>query len=184
MKIHTIGHSDHTKEDFLEMLQYAEIGYIADVRAFPYSKKHPQFNGEQLKEWLEEGGISYGHLPDLGGRRGTSSIVGPTLNDGWDNQSFHNSADYTLSDDFQSGIQALTKMAKNHNVAYMCSESHPARCHRLIISNWLAAHGHKVCHIVKRAKGIELSAHELGRWGAMPILEKDRTVVYPKLEEG
>src|SRR5699024_4372234 len=58
MKIHTIGHSDHTKEDFLEMLQYAEIGYIADVRAFPYSKKHPQFNGDISTETVEAAGAA------------------------------------------------------------------------------------------------------------------------------
>ena len=34
MKIYTIGHSDHTKRNF-EMLHYAEIKSIADVRAFP-----------------------------------------------------------------------------------------------------------------------------------------------------
>ena len=182
MKIYTIGHSNHTKEEFLEMLHHAEIKSIADVRAFPYSKKHPQFNGDELKEWLREADISYEHFPHLGGRRGTSSIVGPTLNDGWDNQSFHNYADYTLSDDYKEGIKALTKKAKKQNVAYMCSESHPARCHRLLISNWLAAHGHDVCHIIHRAKGVELDTHQLGRWGAMPIIEEDHTVVYPELK--
>ena len=64
----------------------------------------------------------------------------------------------------------------------MCSEGHPARCHRLIISNWLAAHGHDVCHLIHRAKGVEPDAHELGRWGAMPIIEEDKTVVYPELK--
>ena len=77
----------------------------------------------------------------------------------------------------------LTKKAKKQNVAYMCSESHPARCHRLLISNWLAAHGHDVCHIIHRAKGVELDTHQLGRWGAMPIIEEDHTVVYPELKE-
>lgn len=182
MKIHTIGHSDHSKETFLEMLYHAEINFIADVRAFPYSKKHPQFNGDRMKKWLKEDNMEYEHFPQLGGRRGTSPIVGPALNDGWDNQSFHNYADYTLSEEFQFGIKELTKQAENQNVAYMCSESHPARCHRLIISNWLAAQGHEVCHIIHRAKGIELDSHKLGQWGAMPIIEEDQTVVYPELK--
>lgn len=181
MKIYTIGHSDHSKEAFIGMLHHAEIDFIADVRAFPYNKKHPRFNGEEMKTWLKSENVNYEHMPALGGRRGSSSLVGTTLNEGWNNQSFHNYADHTLSEEFSDGINTLIETARNHNVAYMCSESHPARCHRLLISNWLKAHDFEVIHIVNRPENkIELTPHELGRWGAMPILEKDHTVVYPK----
>src|SRR5699024_9201226 len=37
MKIFTIGHSDHSKERLLEMLWYASIESVIDVRAFPAS---------------------------------------------------------------------------------------------------------------------------------------------------
>lgn len=182
MKVYTIGHSEHSKEEFIEMLRHAGIDFLADVRAFPYSKKHPQFNGESMKGWLKSKGVGYEHMTALGGRRGSSSIVGPTLNAGWNNDSFHNYADYTLSEEFSDGIKTLIEKVENHNVAYMCSESHPARCHRLLISNWLKAHDFEVIHIVNQSKDkIELTPHELGKWGAMPILEKDQTVVYPKL---
>ena len=63
----------------------------------------------------------------------------------------------------------------------MCSEHHPARCHRLIVSNYLVAQGWKVLHIMQNNKGdIITQEHQLGQWGAMPILEDDGEVVYPK----
>ncbi|GEN83202.1 hypothetical protein SLU01_15140 [Sporosarcina luteola] len=55
-------------------------------------------------------------------------------------------------------------------------------CHRLLISNWLAVRNWDVSHIVPVKDGGELVTHELGKWGAMPIIEEDGTVVYPQLE--
>lgn len=104
------------------------------------------------------------------------------MNDGWNNRSFHNYADYTLTEDFLEGVNELQRTAKNHNLVYFCSERHPSRCHRLLISNWLQANGWKVYHIIDNSKNeVELVEHELGRWGAMPIIEEDGSVVYPEL---
>lgn len=182
MKIYTIGHSTHTKNEFLNMLQFAKIEILVDVRAFPGSRKFPQFNKETMKEWLEEADIKYYHLVDLGGRRKKSTEVDSKLNGAWNNQSFHNYADYSLTDQFKKGLNELTHIAKNHRTAYCCSERHPSRCHRLIISNWLAAKGWSVEHIIDgNQRKIECVKHELGQWGAMPIIEEDGAVIYPKI---
>ena len=186
MNIYTIGHYSHTEEEFIDLLKEAQIEVLVDVRAFPGSRKFPWFGKDQMAKWLPKSGIEYTHIEELGGRRPPSQLVSPALNDGWQNQSFHNYADYTLSDCFQEGIQKLTDIASNKRVAYCCSERHPARCHRLIISNWLAAHEWDVFHIVPKKDGSgEFVSHELGKWGAMPIIEKDEneTVVYPELDE-
>lgn len=117
----------------------------------------------------------------LGGRRKQSSIVGVILNEGWKNQSFHNYADYTLTDEFKEGINSLMEDAKKNTVAILCAERHPSRCHRLIISNWLAAHDLSVEHIIVNNKDeIEVVSHKSGQWGAMPIIENDGEIVYPK----
>ncbi|AKG73251.1 DUF488 family protein [Salinicoccus halodurans] len=182
MRIFTIGHSVHSKERLLEMLKYAEIQFVADVRAFPASRKHPQFKKENMEEWLDEAGIAYRHFPLLGGRRNQSRLVGDELNAGWRNRSFHNYADYTLTDEFKEGLDELKREAEERNVAYLCSERHPARCHRMIISNKLKADGWDVEHIIEDSEDeTELMEHELGRWGAMPIIEETGAVVYPKL---
>lgn len=182
MKIFTIGHSVHTQEKFLELLTAADIGFVADIRAFPASRKYPQYKKENMEKWLGEAGIGYRHFSLLGGRRKQSRQIADELNAGWNNQSFHNYADYTLTEEFKDGLKKIKAQAKNVNLAYMCSERHPARCHRLLVSNWLQANRWEVYHIIDDSKGNpKLISHELGKWGAAPIIEKDGTVVYPKL---
>ncbi|HLR54791.1 MAG TPA: DUF488 domain-containing protein [Pseudogracilibacillus sp.] len=180
MKVYTIGHSNHSKETFLEMLKKVSITYVIDVRSMPGSRKFPQFDQDRMPVWLAENDIEYHHFPKLGGRRNKSKDIADNLNAGWNNQSFHNYADYTLSHSFQEGIKKLTTYATKDNTAYFCAESHPSKCHRLIISNWLAANGWEVEHLIKQQEEIEMIPHELGRWGAMPIIEEDKTVVYPE----
>lgn len=181
MCVYTIGHFDYELDTFLKMLKKAHITMIVDVRAFPNSKKHPQYNQGSFKKWLKNHDINYHHIDLLGGRRKPSQEVGETLNKGWKNQSFHNYADYTLTDDFKTGIKSLIKDTKNDTVAILCAEQHPSRCHRLIISNWLAVHDTEVKHIILNDKeGIKIVPHKLGQWGAMPIIEDDGEVVYPE----
>ncbi|CAN7530291.1 DUF488 domain-containing protein [Rossellomorea sp. LjRoot5] len=183
MKIYSIGHSTHSKEQFLNMLDAVEIEYIADIRAFPASRKHPQFKKEDMGEWLGEAGIEYRHFPKLGGRRRLSGVIGEDLNAGWNNRSFHNYADYTLTDEFKDGLKELKEAAAESKLAYMCSERHPARCHRLLISNVLKANGWDVSHIIDNSDGkADVISHELGQWGALPIIEEDGTVVYPGVD--
>lgn len=181
MQIYTIGHSTHTKETFLSMLQHVSVQLLVDVRAFPGSRKFPEFSRDAMVDWLSKAGITYHHLPKLGGRRKESADVGVNLNNGWNNASFHHYADYTLSEAFQEGIDTLHELASKSCTAYFCAEHHPARCHRLLISNWLAANGWDVKHIINRnGDQTEVVDHELGRWGALPVIETDGTVVYPK----
>lgn len=185
MKIFTVGHSTHTKEFFLEMLQHASISMLVDVRAFPGSRKFPDFSKDEMVGWLREAGIAYMHLPQLGGRRSRSGEVGARLNAGWRNTSFHHYADHTLSESFQEGIDKLRHIANKERTAYFCAERHPARCHRLLVSNWLQANGWHVKHILdQNGHQIKVIDHELGKWGAMPIIEKDGTVVYPEKTTG
>ncbi|PAV28219.1 DNA repair protein [Virgibacillus profundi] len=184
MELYTIGHSTHSKDIFLKMLQDVGVEVLADVRAFPGSHKFPQFSKDHMPDWLENEGISYFHMSKLGGRRNDSGDVSPKLNGAWNNQSFHNYADYTLSNNFKEGIDELKEIAFAKLTVYCCSEQHPARCHRLLISNWLKANGVNVKHIIDRSDGkIEVVDHVLGKWGAMPIIEEDGTVVYPVKNE-
>ena len=67
--VYTIGHSTRSAEELLALLGEAEVKLLADVRAFPSSRRHPQFNREALAAWLADAGIEYLHLPGLGGRR-------------------------------------------------------------------------------------------------------------------
>lgn len=90
-----------------------------------------------------------------------------------------------MSDSFQEGIRELTNLATERRVAYCCSERHPSRCHRLIVSNWLKVNGWTVKHIIDKSKNqIEVVEHELGEWGAQPVAREDGSVIYPVKVEG
>ncbi|HLS60927.1 MAG TPA: DUF488 domain-containing protein [Virgibacillus sp.] len=180
MNIYTIGHSVHSQEAFIHMLQTENIQVLVDVRAFPASRKFPHFSKERMQKWLPQAGIEYVHLLSLAGRRNKSQLIQSNINGGWRNQPFHNYADYTLTNEFQNGIKELKGLATEKRVVYCCAERHPSRCHRLLVSNWFCANGWDVKHIINESyEQTIILPHTLGQWGAMPIIESDGTVVYP-----
>ena len=180
MEIYTVGHSTHSQEQLLKLLHDAGIEKLVDVRAFPGSRKFPHFHEDPMAKWLREHGIAYQHCAPLGGRRRKSTAIAAELNEGWHNQSFHNYADYTLSAEFHAGIEQLMSEASKQRIAICCSERHPARCHRLLISNWLVTHGWQVKHILDGPKGkTVIEEHQVGQWGAEPCQAADGELIYP-----
>ena len=95
--IYTIGHSTRSLAEFLGMLQSFGIKVLADIRSLPGSRKFPQFDKENLKISLEEAGIQYIHLADLGGRR---KVKKDSKNNRWNNDSFRGYADYMETEKF------------------------------------------------------------------------------------
>ena len=55
--IFTIGHSTHSKEAFLKLLQTHSVTAVADVRSAPFSRSNPQFNKRALEQSLKSHGI-------------------------------------------------------------------------------------------------------------------------------
>lgn len=62
--------------------------------------------------------------------------------------SFHNYADYALTQDFQKGLAILIDLGRARRCAMMCSEAVWWRCHRRIVSDHLLARGEDVCHLM------------------------------------
>lgn len=176
----TIGHWVCPQEVFLDALRGVKIDLLVDVRAQPGSRRSPQFGIDAIPTWLAESGIGYRHLPDLAGRRPKQRDAPPGANDGWQNQSFKNYADYTLTPAYESGVAALTGLARDHRVALMCGEPMPWRCHRLLISNTLVARGWTVWHLSTTARP---RRHELGAWGATPAVQPGGVLTYPPGEQ-
>jgi uncharacterized protein (DUF488 family) len=184
MELYTIGHSTHDEKEFLKLLHDAGVELLVDVRAFPGSRKFPWFHTDRMKDWLPESGIDYLHIRELGGRRRKSKIISDDVNAGWNNRSFHNYADYTQEEEFKEGLNKLRIAAKGKRAAVCCSERHPARCHRMLISNYVALHGGEVIHILDGKEGKTVTEpHQPGRWGAMPYKRMDGEVVYPADEK-
>jgi uncharacterized protein (DUF488 family) len=146
--IFTIGHSTRDLADFSRVLQAHDIRLLADIRAFPMSRRHPHFNRENLERWLPEIGCAYIWEKDLGGRRGKQMPDDQSPNIALRNPSFRNYADYMLSEKFHQAFLRLVGSAQQSKAAIMCAEQLYFRCHRLLVSDYLLAQGHTVLHIL------------------------------------
>lgn len=143
--LYTIGHSTRSFEEFLETLQAHPIQTLVDIRSIPMSRRLPHFNRESLEQALPENGIRYVWMKELGGRRKKNLENSPNV--ALRSPSFRNYADHMLRNEFQTAIAELIKLAKESKTAYMCAERVYFRCHRMLVSDWLVAHGHEVLHI-------------------------------------
>ncbi len=148
-QVWTVGHSTKGSEEFGALLLAHEIKVLVDVRSFPGSRRYPQFNKVSLAESLEEIGISYKHLPALGGRRRPRP---DSHNTAWNNPSFRAYADHMESPEFREGVGELLELAAEDRAVIMCAEAVWWRCHRSLISDYLKARGHSVVHIISATK--------------------------------
>jgi uncharacterized protein (DUF488 family) len=143
--VYTIGHSTRTFDELVAALQAHHIRTLVDIRAFPMSRRMPYFNRESLEAELPKQGIAYIWMKELGGRR--KKIRNDSPNTGLRNDAFRNYADYMLTDEFQHGIKRLLEIAAEDNTAIMRAERVYFHCHRMLVSDYLTAHGHTVLHI-------------------------------------
>jgi uncharacterized protein (DUF488 family) len=143
--IYTVGHSTRTFDELVQALSGHGVVTLADVRSFPMSRRLPHFNREALELDLPRHGIRYEWMKELGGRRKKIRSDSPNL--ALRNESFRNYADYMMTDEFAQGIERLLALAGEAKTAYMCAERMYFQCHRMLISDYLAAHGHTVLHI-------------------------------------
>jgi uncharacterized protein (DUF488 family) len=142
--LYTIGHSTRSFDELLEALRAHQIKTLVDIRAFPMSRRLPQFNRESLEQSLPAVGIRYVWMKALGGYR--KAILDESPNIGLRNDSFRNYADYMLTSEFERAVMELVALAEQAPTAYMCAERVYFRCHRMLVSDWLVAHGHQVLH--------------------------------------
>jgi uncharacterized protein (DUF488 family) len=150
MRIWTIGHSTRTIDEFISLLKENETKLLADVRAWPGSKRYPQFNKDALAESLNAHGIRYEHFPELGGKRKSKP---DSRNTAWRNASFRGYADYMETEQFQKGIERLLDVSSSDGpTAIMCAEAVWWRCHRSLIADYLKARGVQVLHILATNK--------------------------------
>jgi uncharacterized protein (DUF488 family) len=146
MRIWTIGHSTREIDEFISLLKENEIKLLVDVRAWPGSKRYPQFNKDVLAESLTAHGIRYEHFPQLGGKRKSKP---DSRNTAWRNASFRGYADYMETEQFQKGIERLLDVAAEAGpTVIMCAEAVWWRCHRSLISDSLKTRGLEVLHIL------------------------------------
>lgn len=177
MILYSIGHSDHSTEKFIDLLNAYRINCLVDVRSSPYSKRVPQFNRELLKADLKEKNIKYVYLGDrVGGRYSDPALL-------FDDKQV-DFEKVRKTDSFVAGLDEMIGLAeKGDRVAFMCAEKDPFSCHRFVlVSRSLSLKGIKVRHIL--ADGTDVSNDELDKklltkyacpFGQITLFEKTKT---------
>jgi uncharacterized protein (DUF488 family) len=150
--IWTIGHSTLPLEAFFALLRSAKIESLADVRRYPASRRHPQFNAATLAQALADEGMRYRAYTELGGRRTPRA---DSSNTRWRNASFRGYADYMETGAFEDALSRLTAEAVEAPTAIMCAEAPWWRCHRALIADALKARGIEVLHIMAEGRVVK-----------------------------
>ena len=143
--LYTIGHSTRTLEELIAVLHAHAIATLVDIRSFPMSRRLPHFNRESLQQTLPAAGMHYIWMKALGGYRKKTRDDSPNI--ALRNVNFRNYADYMLTPEFEQAVAELVRIAEGSPTAYMCAERVWFHCHRMLVSDWLVAHGHTVLHI-------------------------------------
>jgi uncharacterized protein (DUF488 family) len=136
-QIWTIGHSNHSIDEFLKLLKEHEIQVLVDIRSFPTSKIE-HFKKVHMEKWLPENGVEYIWLGEaLGGYRkgGYKRHMRTKL--------------------FKKGMEQLLEVARDKRACIMCMEVNPKYCHRRFVAAYLEVKGVAVIHItVKGQQGL------------------------------
>ena len=134
LAIWTIGHSNRSKENFLELLQRYDVQVLVDVRSFPTSKI-AHFRRQEMEQWLPENGVEYLWLgKELGGYR----------SGGYQK--------HMRTELFKEGMEKLLEVAAKKRTCIMCMEANPRYCHRRFISAYLERKKIEVIHIIAKAQ--------------------------------
>ena len=143
--IFTIGHSTRPIEEFVAMLEAHGVEKLIDIRTVPRSRTNPQFNRDALPSSLERADIGYLHMPALGGLRRPKA---DSQNTGWRNANFRGYADYMQTGEFSAAIEELIELGRETQIAIMCAEAVPWRCHRSLVADALTVRGVSTEHIM------------------------------------
>lgn len=173
----TLGHSNHSLEEFIELLTENSAEVVVDVRKLPGSNRNPQFNADTLVDDLGDSGIELRRLEGLTGRRPVNHEIGFEVNGWWQNRSFHNYADHALTEEFRTDFDKLVEWGRKSRCVLMCSEAVWWRCHRRIIADHLLANDFPVTHIMGKN---EVTAAKLS---GGTVVADDATVTYPAVDE-
>ena len=127
LQIFTVGHSNHSIEEFVALLLTHGVQMLVDVRSQPYSRYSPHFNREALAAALTASGIRYHFMGDsLGGRPQQADLYDP-------GEERPNYARQRATPLYQEGVRQLLEVAGRQPTAIMCSEGDPAHCHRSLL---------------------------------------------------
>jgi len=165
VRLFTIGHSNHSLDKFIRLLEDNGVMLLVDVRTAPYSRYNPQFNRESLESSLSLRNIQYIYAGKyLGGRPSDPTCYKSRVLPAEDADYLHE-VDYPevmKRPWFVQGVDRLLELADEQTTAIMCSEENPAECHRhYLIAQFLMAEHPEVDVRHIRGDGTVFSARSL-----------------------
>ena len=146
--IYNVGHSTRPLPEFVDLLRAGQVELVVDIRSVPKSRRNPDYNLDALPEKLASYQIGHMHIAELGGLRAKVRSVPREVNAFWTNESFHNYADYALTEPFEAGLSRLLAISSDKRCAIMCAEAVWWRCHRRIVADYLILNGREVFHLL------------------------------------
>jgi uncharacterized protein (DUF488 family) len=158
--VFSIGHGTRPIEEFLALLRHTSVEFLVDVRAFPGSRKHPQFGKDALATALHSEGIAYEWKKELGGFRKPRPDSRHTA---LRSAGFRGYANHMETEEFRAAREWLIVRAAESRTAIMCAESLWWRCHRQMLADALVAVGCKVRHIMGGGRTDEHRLHPAAR---------------------
>ncbi|MBY7649835.1 MAG: hypothetical protein C4617_05045 [Candidatus Liberibacter europaeus] len=142
----TIGYEGSSFEEYLNRIIKNNIKMLVDVRKNPISRKRG-FSKKNLSETLNNLGIKYVHIPNLG----ISSEKRQSLNTQKDYDLLFVSYLNNELKNNKSSLDYLFEIFKEyHRIAITCFEADKCMCHRGIIANALSNFPdwkYEICHI-------------------------------------
>lgn len=138
----TIGHSDHTLQSFLALLEYHGVQSVLDVRSHPYSRRHRHFKRWTLERCLVRNHMNYVFLGrELGARCDDETVYR------------NGRVDFTLlsnTERFNQGLDRVEVESVRWRCCLLCAEADPLTCHRtILVARHLRERGYEIGHILK-----------------------------------
>ena len=132
----TIGYEGGTVTGVIDALEAAGVRLLIDVRAVPQSRK-PGFSKRQLAAGLDARGIAYVHLQALG----TPKAGRDAVRAGHPEVMAHIFAAHMGGTEPQAALAEARALTRHGHACLLCFERDPARCHRRLVAEMLAAGG-------------------------------------------
>ena len=128
----TIGYEGITIEQYLNILIKNNVRVLCDVRNNPLSRKFG-FSKNNLQKYLDNIGIEYVHLPELG----IKSEKRNNLSSDEDYRNLFVDYEASLPNQKDHLEQLFQLLATKVRIALTCFEREPSHCHRHVIRDYL-----------------------------------------------
>lgn len=124
MAIKSVGYAGLSLEELLDKLPGLATGaLLVETRSVPFSRRHPQFNQDQLKSRLGE---AYLDCSKVFGAR----TPNPEYYSG-DGQVDFSKVEKDAG--FQRALNEIKDASRSRDVVLLCACKHPERCHRTLL---------------------------------------------------